>query len=783
MQRVRLNKKMACSCGAIALSLALMAAPMALAQETGVINSINVEGSQRIEADTVRSYIGLSVGDQYSPAALDAAFKRLFATGLFADVTIRSQAGRITVNVVENPIINRIVFEGNKAIKNDDLNEEVRLQPRQVYTRAKVRADVQRIIELYRRKGRFAASVEPKIIQLEQNRVDLVFEIAEGQKSRVRKINMIGNRDFSDGDLRGEIATRESRWWRLFTSNDTFDPDRMAFDREQLRQFYLQEGYADFRVISAVAELTPDRKDFYITFTIEEGEIYDFGEISVESQIRDLTPEMLQPLVLMKSGKRYNAKLIEDTVEVLTNFAGLGGYAFVDIRPRVRRDREGRKMNITFHVLEAPRVYVERVNVYGNVRTLDQVIRREFQLAEGDAFNSVKLERSKQRIESLGFFQEGIEIERVQGSAPDKIILEVNVEERATGELSLGAGFSSLENFLFDFSIRERNLLGRGQELSLGATISSRRKQIQVGFTEPYFLGRNLSAGIDLFRTEFDSIRESSFNQSSTGAQFRVGTRLTEFVSLGLRYGFRNDKVKVPEELVQFTDPIILAAIGNSTTSSVGYTVIYDTLNNRIRPSRGQRGSFSQDLAGLGGSERYVRSRIEYDIYFTLWQSWILRFGAEAGNILGISKDVRLNDRFFLGGPRIRGFDIRGIGPRIVSNDPNTGELLLGSSIGGNNFYLGGAELEVPLGEAARELGLRSSFFVDIGSLWDFDLDDSLEPFRDTVRDSSAPRISVGFGVSWNSPFGPFRIDLAKALKKQEFDETQFLQFNIGTQF
>ncbi|RME63618.1 MAG: outer membrane protein assembly factor BamA, partial [Alphaproteobacteria bacterium] len=476
------------SCGAIMASLGLwLCTPAAAQDQGGVITAITVQGSQRIEPDTVRSYVGLAIGDRYTPEALDAAFKRLFATGLFADVTIRSLAGRIEITVVENPIINRIVFEGNKAIKNDDLNEEVRLQPRQVYTRAKVRADVQRIIELYRRKGRFAASVEPKIIQLEQNRVDLVFEIAEGQKSRVRQINFIGNRDFSDSDLRGEIATRESRWWRLFTSNDTFDPDRMAFDREKLRQFYLQQGYADFRVISAVAELTRDRKDFYITFTLEEGEIYDFGEINVESQIRDLKPELLKHLLLTRSGKRYNAKLIEDSVEALTNFAGLGGYAFVDIRPRVRRDRENRKMNITFQVLEAPRVYVERINIYGNVRTLDNVVRREFRLAEGDAFNTVKLERSKQRIQSLGFFQEEMEIERIQGSTPDKIILEVNVEERATGELSLGAGFSSLENFLFDFSIRERNLLGRGQELRLGATISSRRKQVDIGFTEPYF--------------------------------------------------------------------------------------------------------------------------------------------------------------------------------------------------------------------------------------------------------------------------------------------------------
>lgn len=747
--------------------------------QAGTIDAITIVGNQRIEADTVRTYVGLNIGDSYDQEIIDAAFKRLFSTGLFADATIRAVGGQVEISVIENPIINRVVFDGNKALKNDKIGEEVRLTPRQVYTLPKVRADVQRIIELYRRSGRFAAIVEPKIIELEQNRVDLIFEISEGEKTGVRKISFIGNKEFSDGDLRGEMATKQSRWWNIFTSNDTYDPDRLAFDRELLRQFYLTEGYADFRVISAVAELTPDREDFYITFTIEEGEVYDFGIIDVESEIRDLKAEALTPFLLPREGRRYNARLIEDTIESLTNTAGLLGYAFVDIRPQIRRDREERKMNITFRILEAPRVYVERINVYGNTRTLDDIVRREFRLQEGDPFNSARVERSKQRIQSLGFFQEELEIEQIPGSAPDKVVLEVNVEERATGELSLGAGFSSLENFLFDFSIRQRNFLGRGQDVSVGFQLSSFRRQVNLSFTEPYFLGRNLAAGIDVFRSKLDTRRQSSFEQTTTGFGLRAGFPLTEYLSAGLRYNFRKDEVEVPPALAPLVSPFVLDAIGNRTTSSVGYSLIYNTLNNSIRPSRGQRAVWSQDFAGLGGSEHYLRSRFDYDIYNRLFRSnFILRLGVEGGYILGIGEDIRLNNRFFLGAPRFRGFEIRGLGPR----DINSGRR---DSIGGNAYYQGGAEVEVPLGDAARELGIRASAFIDIGSLWSVDFDPLIDgaSAADIRGNTPSPRMSAGIGVGWNSPFGPFRIDLGRAILKEDSDETEFFQFNIGTQF
>ncbi|MEM8826328.1 MAG: outer membrane protein assembly factor BamA, partial [Pseudomonadota bacterium] len=396
------------------------AAPAPAPITNRVVRSITIVGNERLEPETVRSYLGLAVGDSYDRNRLDNALKALFATDLFgADTFIRDRNGDLTVEVQENPVVNRIILEGNKAVKEDKIAPEIRLAPRQIFTRAKARSDVARIIELYRRQGRFAASVEPLIVPLDQNRVDVVFDIQEGPKSKVRRINFVGNEKFSDGVLRGEIATREAKFYRIFTSNDTYDPDRSAYDGQVLRQFYLTEGYADFRVVSSVAELTPNNKDFVITYVIEEGERYQFGEIDVESEIRAINEDSFRALVPIQTGDPYNAKRIEDTIESLTETAGLLGFAFADVRPVFNRNRDTLTMDVSFVVRETPRVYVERIDINGNVLTRDKVVRREFRLVEGDAFNSFRVRRSQARIQSLGFFQEGIEIEQKPGSGPD----------------------------------------------------------------------------------------------------------------------------------------------------------------------------------------------------------------------------------------------------------------------------------------------------------------------------------------------------------------------------
>lgn len=845
-------------------------APPSPATPTRNIRTITVQGNQRIEPETVLSYTSLRAGEAYTQERLDDALRDLYATELFADVQIAgADTGDLIIEVRENPVINRIVLEGNRRLKDDKIAPEIRLAPRQIFTRSRARADVARIIELYRRQGRYAASVVPQIVQLDQNRVDVVFEISEGPKSRVRQINIIGNERFGDGRLISEMATREHVWWNFFTSSDTYDPDRLAFDQQKLRQFYLTQGYADFRVVSAVAELTPDRRDFIITYVVEEGERYKFADVQVESDIRDFRSESLQSTLPMRSGDWYNAQQVEDTVTSLNELAGLFGYAFADVRPQFQRNRENLTMAVTFRVAETPRVYVERIDISGNTNTHDKVIRREFRLAEGDAFSNVRVRRSRDRIQSLGFFQDNLEITQEQGSAPDRVVLGVAVQERATGELQLSAGFSSLERFLVNLSIRQRNFMGRGQELRAAVNYSTYSKSIELGFTEPYLFDRNIALGFDVFRRDYNSFnllgndRQTTYEVVSTGGQIRAGVPITENLSLALRYGLSYDEVGLNRNLY-FSDPdgdgpapaqcdpllasrYLCDSIGNRVTSSVGYSLVYSTLNNSVRPSRGERVLLSQDFAGLGGDVSYLRTRLSAAKYWNVLNGFIFSLSAEGGYIRSFEDGapnvdpVRINDRFFLGNPQMRGFDIRGVGPRVqrlryLTNADGTAILdpdgnptfdtnrdnILDDAIGGRLYYQGRAELEIPLGAGARDLGLRPSIFVDVGALWGVRDPVTLDiapgspltqnqctsaggtvtlrpgscqtgetltrvgitPFREVfLGDSPRPRLSVGFGVNWNSPFGPFRIDIAKALLSEPGDDTKLFSFNVGTAF
>lgn len=738
----------------------------------GMIERISVVGNERIEGGTITSYLVVNVGDEFEPRTIDLSLKTLFNTGLFANVVMERNGNTLIVKVVENPVINRIVFEGNSRLKEDDFAEEVELRPRMIYTRAKVRSDVQRIIDLYQRSGRFSSVVVPKVVQQDQNRVDLIFEISEGPKSRVSKINFIGNKVFSDRKLRGEVATNEARWWKFLTSNDTYDPDRMAFDREEVRQFYLDNGYADVRLVSAVAELTPDQRDFFITFVIDEGEAYTFGEISVESEIKALPSPFLTGFVSIRPEQIYNASRVEGSIESLTTAAGILGFAFLDVRPEVTRDREARTISIVFRILEAPRTYVERIEIHGNVRTLDRVVRREFRLAEGDAFNSIRVRRSEQRIIQLGFFRTAT-VEQLPGSAPDKVVLDVTVEEQPTGEFSLGFGFSSFDGFIFDTSISERNLLGKGQELTLAFLLSGRRQNITLAFTQPYFLGRNMAAGFNVFRSTFEN-REASFVTKSMGATFLVRFPLAEYINVSPRITARTDDVKLPAGF-NVGNPFLADSLGKNTTIAVGVTFSYLNVDDFKFPSFGQKILLSIDFAGLGGNIRYIRSTIEADFYRPIKGQWIGHLGLEAGIIQGLGQRVRINDRFFLGNPRFRGFDVAGVGPI---------DSLTGQFLGGNIFYVATAGVAIPLGDFADELGFQLSAYVDVGTLYQADLPaDITDVERAFVVDTGALRMSVGIGLTWDSPFGPVRLDVAKAIMKQTNDRVQMIQFNVGTRF
>ena len=747
----------------------------------GVIKGIVVEGNQRIEASTIRSYMVVQPGDVYDPEDIDLTLKTLFATGLFADVVLFQRGPNLVVRVVENPIINRVVFEHNKALDDDKLEEEVQLKPRIVYTRAKVQVDVQKIIELYRRSGRFAATVNPKVVQLPQNRVDLIFEISEGDKTGVKKINFIGNKKFSDGDLKDVMVTAESRWWKFLESNDNYDPDRLAFDREQLRKFYLSKGYADFKVISAVAELTRDRSAFFITITVEEGERYKFGKASITTTLQDLNKEALLKLVNFKEGDWYNADKIDDVVESITFVAGASGYAFVDVRPRLTRDVENRIIDVEFQIIEGPRVYVERININGNVRTLDRVIRREIRLVEGDAYNKILVDRSKARVRGLGYFKD-VEITEEQGSAPDKTIINVKVEEQSTGELSIGAGFSSTDSFITDFSISERNLLGKGQSLRLRLQISGRRQQIDLSFTEPYFLGRRLAAGIDLFKNStnfgsnsggiFGGNTGTGFRTNSIGFGLRTGFAVTRNTSLSLRYTLRSDKIEVNRT---FCDSGLISIricdqLGTFVNSSLGATYSIDKRNDPILPTRGWTATISEDVAGLAGDVRYFRTEASAATYYGIWTDVVASFTLRGGYIKGWGgKDVRLNDRFFRGGNSFRGFKFAGLGPR---------DLVTRDALGGNLYGLGTIELSFPTG-LPEEFGIKGALFLDAGTLGHLDKS-ALGP---NIVDNLSLRSSAGVSIFWDSPFGPVRLDFAHILRKESFDETETFRFSAGTRF
>ncbi len=750
-----------------------------------VIRQVLVEGNQRVEADTVLSYLLIQPGQPFDERLVNLSIQTLFATGLFSDAQFEDRGEIVIVRVQENPIINRVILEGNSAIDDEKITDEIQAQPRAIFTRSRVQSDVQRIIEVYRRSGRFAATVTPKIVEQAQNRVDLIFEISEGPVTGVRRINFIGNESYSDRRLRRELVTRESRWWRFFSSNDNYDPDRLEYDRELLRQFYSNQGYANFRVLSAVAELTPDQRDFYITITIDEGEVYNFGEVTVTTEIPDLNPDFLRAILPVQEGDLFQGQLIEDSIDALTFSAGAAGYAFVNIRPLSSRNREDRTVDVEFVIDEGPRVYIERIDIAGNTRTLDRVIRRELDIVEGDAFNQVLIDRSRNNVRRLGFFEE-VEVEETPGSAPDRARVHVAVSEQPTGELAFGAGFSSTDSFLVDLSISERNLRGRGQFLRFRISASSNRESLDIRFTEPRFLDRNLAAGFDLFRVNSDFLSEASFQTESTGASLRLGFPVTASTNLQLGYTYRTDNVLV----FSSASSALLNQAGSRNTSVLTYTLNWSRLNDPIEPSNGYRLQFTQGFAGIGGDVRYVRSEFNGAVYRPffpglLGDDVVASFTMNGGFVLPWGGDsVRINDRFFKGGNSFRGFEVAGIGPRAVSRDPDTGELIRGDALGGRLYAVGALEVSFPLG-LPEQYGVRGSLFTEFGTLGMLDSADQVDEGTNAVFtvDDLALRASAGLSIFWDSPFGPVRFDFAQAFIREDYDRAEFFRFSTRTGF
>jgi outer membrane protein insertion porin family len=731
------------------------------------IEEVVIEGNQRIEADTIRSYMEINHGDPFDAAKVDRALKNLFATGLFADVHLRRDGNNLVVSVVENPIINKLAFEGNDKIKDDQLTQEVQLKPRQVYTQTRVQADVKRILDLYRRGGRFAATVDPKVIKLDQNRVNLVFEINEGDRTEVERIDFVGNKQFSDTDLRDEIATKESAFYRVLSTTDSYDPDRLTVDKENLRKFYLSEGYADFRVLSAVAELSPDQEAFFITFTVEEGERYKLGKVDVKTTLKDLDPKTLMGDVTTKEGDWYDASKVDDTVQAISDHVGSLGYAFVDVRPRIDRDAKKHVLNLTYDIQEGPKVYVERIDISGNVRTQDKVIRREFRLAEGDAFSTEKLHRTEQRLKNLGFF-ETVDITTVPSTAPDKTIIKVKVKEQSTGELTFGAGYSTSLGPLGNIGLRERNLLGKGQDARIDLTISGKRSAGSISFTDPYFLDKDVSAGVDLF---FRRLTPNTNDEDQAGFGLRMGYDLTEYLRNTLSYQFRADRIyNVDGDSAQ----VIRDEIGWKYYSIVGSTLTYDKRDSSIDPHSGYFTTLEAHYAGVGGNVKYVQGKLSGGYYYPLTKDVTLSTTQEIGYIQPLFGDyLHYPDGFFLGGPgSLRGFDERGVGPRERGAKKKDG------SIGGQFLWDGSVQASFPLG-LPEEYQIRGRVFSDFGVLTGTDTKDE----DSEIDDSSSIRASAGFGLTWVSPFGPLAIDLAYPVVKKPQDEKQYFSFSFGTNF
>lgn len=745
---------------ALLLATTLLAAP-ACAEN---IRAIKIEGNQRIEPATVLSYINVQPGDPFDAETLNNALKSLFGTGMFADVSLYQEASDLVIVVVENPIINEIRFEGNDKIKDENLLSEVQLRPRTVLTRTKVQTDVERLQEMYRLSGRFSAVVDPKIIKLDQNRVNLVFEINEGPTTLISNIRFVGNKEFDDADLQKIVRSKEDRWWRIWSEDDKYDPDRLNYDRELLRKFYLDHGYADFYVENAVAELSPDRENFYVTFLLNEGIRYKVGDVKIESTIPELQADSLKSLITFKKGDWYEAGALEKTISDMTDELSNRQFPFTDIRPNVDRKREAGVIDIVFVVSPGKKLFVGNINVNGNVRTLDEVIRREMTLYEGDPFNGTRLKKSEQRLRDLAFF-ETVEAKPVPGATPDTVDIDVTVAEKSTGELSIGGGYSTSDGALADFRIKEKNFLGKGQELLFATTLAAKRTEFDFSFTEPYFLKRDLSAGVDLFHITRDYQDESSYDSRRTGGGLRLGYPLSENWRQSLNYRFENNEItNVPATASIY----IQQQEGKRATSAIGQRLSYDTTDSRQEPTEGARARLDTEIAGLGGDANYFKTRVGANYYIPVRDKWVLSFLGEGGYIFGLGDTkVRINERFYIGGDTLRGFQDGGIGPR---------DNLTKDSLGGNRFWRGSVELGFPSG-LPEDLGVRLHTFSDFGSLW------TLDETGPNITDDSMIRASAGIGVSWASPMGPLRADFATPIVKQDDDETEVFRVSFGTSF
>jgi outer membrane protein insertion porin family len=803
------------------------------------VNSIVVQGNRRVEAETVRAYFKAAPGERLDAAKIDAALKALYASGLFDDVHITQSGGHIIVTVVESPVINRLAFEGNHRMKDEQLQEEIQSKARDSLSRPRVQADTQRIVEVYHRNGRFDVTVTPQIIERPNNRVDLIFVVNEGEKTGVKSINFVGNNAYSSWRLKEVIKTAQSNFLSFLQTTDVYDPDRMEADRDLIRRYYLKHGFADVQVVSAVAEYDPAKKGFNITFTIEEGPLYHFGSVDVQSNVRAVDSQSLRPVLRMRQGDIYNGEAIEKTVEQVTIEVARRGYPFATVRPRGDRNPQTRTINVAFVVDEGTRAYIERINIHGNIRTRDYVIRREFDIAEGDPYNRALMDRAERRLKNLNFFKT-VKITNEPGSAPDRVVINVELEEQSTGDFSIMGGYSTAEGWLAQMSVSERNLLGTGRYAKLALTYGEFVRGAEFSFVEPYFLDQRLAAGIDLFAKETLANSYLSYGTESYGGSFKLGIALREDLALQLRYSIYTQRITLPSYLNDcnninpdfvntFPSPsALIAAVaqgvgypglvttaldcysygqaslpvraelagGTTLTSLAGYGLTYNTLDNNKSPTNGLLLTFGQDFAGIGGDVAYMRTSLDFHTYYEVVPDLVGTLHLQAGNMIGLDgQGVRLLDDFKMGPNLVRGFAPAGLGPRDTT--PGTSN----DAIGGTNYWGASLEFQYPFYFLPKDTGFRGAVFVDAGSVWGYKGETQLISTGEVngivnaaqgsfvcqcgmqFSDSPFVRSSVGASIIWDSPFGPLRFDFAYPITKTGYDRTQFFAFGGGTHF
>ncbi|MBO6917598.1 MAG: outer membrane protein assembly factor BamA [Rhizobiaceae bacterium] len=743
--------------------------------EAASVSRIVVRGNSRVDDGTIINNITITPGQRFDNDDVDDSVKRLFGTGLFSDVRIAVSGGSLVVTVDENQIVNQIIFNGNKKIKDNRLAALVQTQPLGPYNELLLSADIAAIEDAYAGIGREDATVTTQVVSLGDGRVNIAFQVNEGDRTKISSINFVGNNAFSNGRLADVVSTKRSNFLSFLIRKDIYDEDKLRADEELLRRFYYDRGYADFRVISSFAELDETSNQYSITFTVDEGEKYDFGAITVDSTIPNIDAASLQGVIKSRTGNTYSASKVEDTIAAIADEVANQGYPFAQITPRGDRDFSGRTISVDYLVDEGPRAYVERIEIIGNTRTRDYVIRREFDISEGDPFNQVLLRQATKRLNALGYFS-NVDISTRQGSEADRVILVVNVTDEPTGEFGIGGGYSNTTGASADISITERNFLGRGQFIKISAGRGEDSQEYELSFTEPYFLGYRLAAGFDVFRKEDTS--NSGYTGLNTGTKLRIAAPLTENLTLSANYNYNLQEFSAGGTSTSTPEQAIINQ-GDRTKSAVGYTVTYKDFDDETLTREGYAVRVSQEFAGLGGDEKFIRTTAKASYFDVVSEAsdLIANITVGAGHVAATSGNLSVFEHFYLGGETIRGFDTKGIGPTV--NDATTN-----LAVGGTTYFNASAEVSAPLPAVSRDLGLRFNLFADAATLYGNDIDPTTVTGGQTINGTGMEwRASVGAGITWASPFGPLRVYYAEPIAKEANDKIKKFGFGATSRF